>query len=370
MGRFYDLITDPVRAAGQNAATMSSSSTLPERDASLIKLNANESAYGPSPKAVAAMREAMESSHWYPDNGATALRETLAERYTVNPEQTLIANGTTALLGVIARTLLRPGLNAVTSACSFISYSMVTHAAGAQLVETRLREGGYDLDAILAAINDDTRIIFLANPNNPTGTLVNAGAVDQFLERVPSHAVVVLDEAYFDYAQYFAARRGAHYSHSIDYVRAERNVVVLRTFSKAHGLAGIRVGYGMGPAELMTYFARVQDVFAVSAIAQAAALAALDDNAHVQHAVQNNSQQAEWLERKVAALGYHVIPTWANFVSFDTKQDARDFAQRVRQEGVLIRPLGSWGAPTWIRVTLGTTEQNQRFLHALAKVSS
>jgi histidinol-phosphate aminotransferase len=369
MGRFFDLITDPVRAAGQHADTMSSSSTLPERDASLIKLNANESAYGPSLKAVAAMREALESSHLYPDDGAAALREKLAERNGANPEQILIANGTTALLGVIARTLLRQGLNAVTSACSFISYPMVTHAAGAQLVEAPLREGGYDLDAVLAAINNDTRIIFLANPNNPTGTLANAGAVDRFLERVPSHVIVVLDEAYFDYAQYFATRRGVNYSHSIDYVRAERNVVVLRTFSKAHGLAGIRVGYGMGPAELMAYFARVQDVFAVSAVAQDGALAALDDNAHIQYAVENNAQQAEWLEREVASLSYNVTPTWANFLSFDAKQDARDLGQRLRQAGVLIRPLGAWGAPTWIRVTLGTAEQNQRFLHALSQVS-
>ena len=369
MGRFFDLITDPVRAAGQHADTVSSSSTLPERDASLIKLNANESAYGPSPKAVAAMREALESSHLYPDDGAAELREKLAERNGVNPEQILIANGTTALLGVIARTLLCPGLNAVTSACSFICYPMVTLAAGAQLVETPLQESGYDLDAILTAINDDTRIVFLANPNNPTGTLANAGTVDQFLEHVPSHVIVVLDEAYFDYAQYLAARRGVHYSYSMDYVRAERNVVVLRTFSKAHGLAGIRVGYGMGPAELMTYLSRVQDVFAVSGVAQGGALAALDDNAHIQYAVENNALQAEWLEREVATLGYHVIPTWANFLSFDAKQNAQDLAQRLRQEGLLIRPLGAWGAPTWIRVTLGTAEQNQRFLHALSKVS-
>jgi histidinol-phosphate aminotransferase len=144
-------------------------------------------------------------------------------------------------------------------------------------------------------------------------------------------------------------------------------VVVLRTFSKAHGLAGLRIGYGMGPAELMGYFAQVQDVFAVSAIAQAAALAALDDEAHIRHVVEENALQADCLEREIVALGYQVIPTWANFLKFDVKQDARDFARKLRQEGVLVRPLTSWGAPTSIRVTLGTAEQNQFFLRALKK---
>jgi histidinol-phosphate aminotransferase len=368
MDRFFDLITDPVRAAGQHSSTNHSSSALPARDASLVKLNANESAYGPSPKALAAIRAALDSSHLYPDDGASALRQKLAARHGVNPEQILIANGLTALLGVIARTLLRPGLNAVTSACSFISYPMATHATGAALLEVPLREGGYDLDAIRAAINADTRIVFVANPNNPTGTLVTAEALDHFLEQVPAHVVVILDEAYFDYAQHFAAKRGVQHFHSAEYIRENRNVVVLRTFSKAHGLAGVRVGYGMGPAELMAYFARVQDVFAVSALAQAAALAGLDDDAHVQHAVEANAEQAEWLEQELSRLGYDVLPTWANFLSFDARQDAREMARRLRQQGVLIRPLGAWGAPTSIRVTLGNAEQNQFFLRALANV--
>ena len=332
----------------------------------LIKLNANESVYGPSPKALAAMRGALEQAHLYPDNEASPLRQKLAEHHRIRPEQILVSNGLTALLGVIARTLLRSGLNAVTSACSFISYLMVTEAQSANLVETPLRHGGYDLEAILGTINPETRIVFLANPNNPTGTLAPADAVDRFLTRVPPHVIVVLDEAYFDYAQYFAAQRRVEYSRALDYVRAERNVVVLRTFSKAHGLAGVRIGYGMGPAELMAYFTKMQDVFAVSMLAQTAAIAALDDDAHVQYAVENNARQAEWLAREVEALGYEVMPTWANFLSFDVRKDAREVARRLRREDVLIRPLGAWGAPTWIRVTLGTAEQNQAFVKAMA----
>jgi histidinol-phosphate aminotransferase len=386
MGRFDDLVNPcvreetamegpasrPSRRVGAPAVspTVARATTHSERQAeSLTKLNANESVYGPSPKAVEAMRAVLQQAHLYPDDHVSALRQRLAEYHRIQREQILVSNGLTALLGVIARTLLRSGLNAVTSACSFISYPMVTHACNAKLVETPLQDGGYDLDAIVGAINPDTRIVFLANPNNPTGTLAAVDAVDRFLARVPPHVMVVLDEAYFDYAQYFAAQRNVEYSRALDYVRADRNVVVLRTFSKAHGLAGIRIGYGMGPAELIAYFSKMQDVFAVSALAQAAAMAALDDEAHIRYAVENNARQAEWLERKVAALGYAVLPTWANFLSFDVRKDAREVARRLRREGFLIRPLGAWGAPTWIRVTLGTAEQNQAFVKALASVN-
>lgn len=369
MGRFNDLVNDAARALGQHTVSKSSTSALPERDASLLRLNANESAYGPSPKAVTAMRAALESSHFYPDDGAFDLRERLAQLHAIKSDQILVANGLTALLGVIARTCLRPGWNAVSSACSFISYTMVTSAVGARLTQTPLKDGGYDLEAILAAIDEETRVVFVANPNNPTGTVIDAGAMDRFLERVPPHVVVVLDEAYFDYASYFADKRGVTYSHAIEHVRAERKVVVLRTFSKVHGLAGLRIGYGMGPAELMDYFAQVQDVFSVSAVAQAAALAALDDQVHIRHAVEENTLQAECLAREVAARGYNVIPTWANFLTFDVKQEARDFARKLRQEGVLVRPLTAWGAPTSVRVTLGRAEQNQVFLRALKNVS-
>jgi histidinol-phosphate aminotransferase len=365
MGRFDDLVNDPVRALSHHAISKSSISALPEREASLLRLNANESVYGPSPKAMAAMRAALESSHSYPDDGASALRERLAQLHAIKLEQILVANGLSALLGVIARTCLCLGLNAVTSACSFISYPMVTSAVGARLVQTPLTDGGYDLDAILAAIDTETRVVFIANPNNPTGTLIYSTAMDRFLERVPPHVIVVLDEAYFDYASYFAVQRGVTYSRSIEYVRAERKIIVLRTFSKAHGLAGLRIGYGMGPPELMSYFWQMQDVFAVSATAQCAALAALDDEAHIHHAVEQNALQAECLAREVSALGYNVIPTWANFLTFDVEQDARDFAQKLRRAGVLVRPLTSWGAPTCIRVTLGTAEQNQIFVRAL-----
>ncbi len=360
MDRFFDLVTENARSAGPNAKTT------PDQSSGLIKLNANESVYGPSPKALAAMRAALENCNLYPDNDSPSLREKLAQRHGIAPEQIVVGNGTTALLGVIARTLLQSGRNAITSACSFISYPAVTQTACARLNEIPLLNRGFDLDAILKAIDANTRIVFLANPNNPTGSLLDAASIDRFLATVPQHVVVVLDEAYFDYAQYFAQKRGVEYSHSLDYIREKSNVLVLRTFSKAHGLAGVRVGYAMGPAELIAYVAQLQEVFAVSTIAQAAALAAIDDEDHIQPALRDNAQQAEWMEEKLKNLGYDVLPTWTNFMAIEVGEDSREFARRLRKKGILVRPLGAWGAPASIRVTLGTPEQNQFFVRALA----
>jgi histidinol-phosphate aminotransferase len=360
MDRFFDLVTESARSAGPNAKTT------PDQSSGLVKLNANESVYGPTPKAIAAMRAALDTSHLYPDNDSPTLRQKLAQKHGVAPGQILVGNGTTALLGVIARTLLQSGLNAITSACSFISYPAVTQTACARLVEVPLLDRGFDLDGILRAIDANTRIVFLANPNNPTGSFLDAASIDRFLAKVPQHVIVVLDEAYFDYAQYFAAKRGVEYSHSLDYVRANRNVLVLRTFSKVHGLAGVRVGYAMAPAELISYIAQLQEVFALSTIAQAAAWAAVDDEDHIQRALRNNAVQAEWMEQKLKGFGYDVLPTWTNFVAIEVGEDSREFARRLRKQGVLVRPLGAWGAPTSIRVTLGTPEQNQFFAEALA----
>ena len=193
----------------------------------------------------------------------------------------------------MARTLLGPGLNAVTSKLSFIVYPIVTRATGAHFIEVPTLNDGYDLDRILAAVDVNTRLVYLSNPNNPTGTILDANAIDRFLDRLPAHVITVLDEAYYDYASYFAAQRSFDYSHALDYVRQERRVVVLRTFSKSHGLAGLRVGYGMGPAELMGYFARMKPAFMVSSLGEAAALAALADADHIQRAVETNAAEAK-----------------------------------------------------------------------------
>jgi histidinol-phosphate aminotransferase len=315
------------------------------------------------------MRSALAGASAYPDDNCTELRRKLAAHHALPPEQVLVTAGSTALLALLCQTMLAPGLNAVTSERSFIVYSMAVHASGAQLIETPMHEDGFDLAAILDAINEDTRIVFLANPNNPTGTMLDAGAVDKFLAEVPGHVVVVLDEAYYEFALHFAALRKVEYSRSLDYMRQGASVVVLRTFSKAHGLAGLRVGYGLGPAELLAYCARMRSTFSVSSMAQTAALAALEDQNHIGRTVLNNASQAQILGVGLSELGYRVVPTAANFLCCDVGEDASGIAERLRGAGVSVRPLGVWGAPNCIRVSIGTPEQNRAFLHSIRGIA-
>lgn len=209
-----------------------------------IKMASNENPLGPSPRALEAMRSAAAQANFYPDMEISQLRQELARRYQLSPQQVLVTAGSTQLLDLIARTLLAPGKNAVTSERTFIVYPLVTRSAGGKLIEVPMHNDAFDLDAIAAAITAETRVVYLANPNNPTGTMFDAAATDRFLAKVPEHVMVVLDEAYCDFAEAFARQRGINYSRSLDYVREGRNVIVLRTFSKAHGLAGVRIGYG------------------------------------------------------------------------------------------------------------------------------
>jgi len=367
MSRFFDLVSKPARDMG----TASGAGTTPaalERRSRLIKLDSNENPFGPSARVIDAMRNALAGAGNYPDDDCSPLRLKLAAHHGLPPEQVLVTAGSTALLSLLSQTLLAPGLNAVTSERSFIVYGMAVQAAGAHLIEAPMRDDSFDPEAILAAIDSNTRIVFLANPNNPTGTVLEAGVVERFVAQVPGHVVVVLDEAYREFAQHFATLKGLTYSNSLDYVRQGASVVVLRTFSKAHGLAGLRVGYGLGPAELLGYCARMRNTFSVSSVAQAAALVAIDDHIHIQRVVENNAIQSRDLTQGLSGLGCRVVPTWANFLYCDLGEEAAAVAGRLQEEGVAVRPLGPWGAPTCIRLTIGTPEQNQEFLKAARRV--
>jgi len=370
MSHFDQLVPPHVRALA--AYTPGKSLRQAERESGVpsIKLASNENPFGPSPLALAAMHAALAEGNFYPDDNAGALREALAAKHGLQPDQVLVTPGSTGLLNLAARTMLTPGLNAVTSQVSFIQYQIVTKATGATLMERPLRDNGLDLDAITEAINADTRMVFLANPNNPTGTLLDAAALDRFLDRVPEHVVVVIDEAYYEFAQHFAEQRGVEYSHALDYVRQGRNVIVLRTFSKAHGLAGLRIGYGMGPAELIGYCAGLHVTFSVSSVAQAAALAALKDEAHIDKTMRNNAEGTQWLGDQLSDMGFSPVPSWANFVYCDVREDSELVVKRLQGEGVIVRPLKPWGALTAIRVSAGTPEENRRFLAAFQKVMS
>ena len=334
-----------------------------------IALNLNENPFGPSPLALQAMETVLSDLHRYPEIQATELHEAIAAFHDVQTDQVLVTAGATELLCILAKALLAPGLNAITSARSFIVYKLATQVTEGKLIELATQENGYDMDAIADSINANTRIVFIANPNNPTGTLVTADQVDRFLERVPEHVLVVLDEAYGDFAENFARKRGVAYSRSLDHVREGRNVIWLKTFSKTHGLAGLRVGYGIGPARLISLFAPLRTIFSVSSVAQAAALAALHDTEHIQRAVENNAEQAEILSNGLNRLGFPVPQTWANFLYCELGQDAAAFAERMKAEGAIVQPLGRWGAPNAIRISIGTPEQNRSFLEFFETVA-
>jgi len=371
MSRFFDLVSKPARDLGTTKFAGTTPAALEHRSR-LIKLDSNENPFGPSARAIDAIRNTLGGVNLYPDDDCSQLRLKLATYHALPPEQVLVTAGSTAMLTLLCQTLLAPGLNAVTSERSFIVYSMAVQAAGARLVEAPMRsaEVGFDLSAILAAIDSNTRIVFLANPNNPTGTMLEAAAVEGFLARVPGDVVVVLDEAYYEFALHFATLRRLTYSNSLEYIRRGARVVVLRTFSKAHGLAGLRIGYGMGPAELLGYCARMRNTFSVSSVAQTAAVAALDDQNHIQRVVENNAVQSRILTEGLTGLGYRVVPTSANFLFCDLREGTAAVANRLQDEGVAVRPLGSWGAPNCIRVTIGTPEQNQAFLQAARQLGS
>jgi len=335
---------------------------------SIIKLASNENPFGPSPKALAAMAKAAKRGNFYPDNENLLLRRKLAERYDLSLDEILVTAGTTQFIDILSRTLLAPGLNAVSSEKTFIVYAIAVRAAGGEYRQVAMRDYTFDLDALLRAMDERTRLVFLANPNNPTGTMFDAAATDRFIERVPDHVLVVLDEAYCDFAHSFAKQRNVDYSRSLDYVRRGKNVIVLRTFSKAHGLAGIRVGYGFGPPKLLQHFAHVRTAFAVAGVAEAAAVAALDDRKHVKRAVENNLRESKWLEKNLRDLGFQPVPTNASFVYFETGEDAGELARRIQEHGIIVRPLGVWGSPQGIRVTVGTPSQNRKFIAALKAV--
>ncbi len=333
-----------------------------------IKLASNENPFGPSPAAAEAIRSVSSEVNLYPDNDITELRNALAVRHRLTPEHIFLADGSLGVLDIMARTMMGPGSNCVTSEKSFISYPIVTKAAGAQFIAAPMRNNTYDLDALMNAINDQTRVVIVANPNNPTGTIVSAGEVEKFLLRVPENILVIIDEAYSDFAEYFAAQQGTVYSHALKHVQAgRRNLLVLRTFSKVYGLAGLRVGYACGHPDLLQYFTRVRNAFSVSVVAQAAALAAIRDEEHVRKTVENNAREAARMMESFNHLGIFALPTSANFFYFETSENADCLARRLEQERIIVRSLVPWGILNGIRVTIGVPEQNERFFEALRK---
>ncbi|HUI43062.1 MAG TPA: histidinol-phosphate transaminase [Terriglobia bacterium] len=327
-----------------------------------IKLASNENPLGPSPLAVEAVRRSVERASFYPDGGGYYLREKLAARHGLDMDQVILGAGSTELIELTARTLLVPGDEVVVSESSFYIYETATRTAGGLLVKVPMRGLTCDLEAMARAVTPHTKLVYLGNPNNPTGTIFTADALARFLAALPARTLLALDEAYCDYV----SQPG--YPRSVEEVRAGKNLLVLRTFSKVHGLAGLRIGYGMAHPDLIAALNRVRSPFNASSVAQAAALAALDDGEHVARSVESNRREMRFLVPELTALGVKVTPSCANFLLIDTGRNCDHDFKRLLHEGVIVRPMGFYGFPTGLRVTVGTHSDNQTFLAALARV--
>jgi len=328
-----------------------------------IKLASNENPLGPSPKAQEAIRNYLHNIHFYPDGSGYYLRRKLAEVQGLAPDQIILGAGSTDLLELVAKTFLAGSADeAITSESAFYLYRLAVEDMGAALVQTPLRDMTFDLAAIAQAITPRTKVVYLGNPNNPTGTMFTADDLDRFLAAIPARVLVVLDEAYFDYVQ------RPNYSRSVDCVRAGKNLLVLRTFSKVHGLAGIRLGYGMGHPELIACLQRIRSPFNASSLAQVAGLAAFEDTEHVAKSVENNRHEMKFLTSELTLLGVRYTPSVGNFLLIDTGRDCEEDFMRLLHEGIIVRPMKLYGFPTSLRVTVGKHEENEQFVAALQRV--
>lgn len=327
-----------------------------------IKLASNENPLGPSPKAQEAIRKFLGRLHFYPDGGGYYLRKKLAEIHGLDMDQIILGAGSTDLIELVAKTLLTAGDEAITSESAFYMYRLAIEDMGAGLVLTPMRDLTFDLAAIAHAVTQRTKVIYLGNPNNPTGTMFTAKDLDRLLDALPPRVLVVLDEAYYEYVQ------RPDYSHSLDCVRAGRKIFVLRTFSKVHGLAGIRLGYGMGHPELIGSLNRIRSPFNASSVAQVAGLAALDDHEHVARSVESNTREMKFVTEELTLLGVRYTPSVGNFLLVDTGRDCEEDFVRLLHEGVIVRPMKIYGFPTSLRVTVGTHPENETFLESLRRI--
>lgn len=328
----------------------------------VIKLASNENPMGPSPLAVEMARKILVGTNRYPDGGGFYLREALSERHNIPKDQIVLGCGSSDLIDQAARAFVPFGYEGIISEGTFPLYEIALRSIGATLVRAPIREFHYDLDAIAAAVTPRTRIIYLANPNNPSGTMFTADEFDEFMDRIPDSALVVLDEAYFEYVQ------RDDYSRSLEMVRHGRNLLVMRTFSKIYGLAGLRIGYGFGPAELVEHIDKVRLPFNTSDIAQGAARAAMDDHEHVRKSLEANHAGMAQLERGLGELGLGFVPSVANFILVNLEPNPEAIAAQMLKRGVIVRPMAWMGFPQAMRVTVGTEAENKMFLSAVREV--
>ena len=325
----------------------------------VVKLASNENPLGLSPKAETAINSGLKGLALYPDSGGYRLKQKLAEKFGFLADQVTLGNGSNDVLELIARAYLRPGDEVIYSEYAFVVYPLVTQATNATAVVTPAKEWGHDLDAMAAAITNRTRIIFIANPNNPTGTWLTKAELTAFLDKVPENVLVVLDEAYTEYVS------EAEFPDGLDLLGSYPNLIVTRTFSKAYGLAGLRVGYAVADQAITNVLSRVRQPFNVNSLALLAAEAVLDDQDYIERAVGLNSEGMAFFEEELTKHGLEYIASVGNFITVDLKQDALPIYQSMLEQGVIVRPVGNYAMPAHLRISIGLPEENKRCMQAL-----
>jgi histidinol-phosphate aminotransferase len=326
----------------------------------IIKLASNENPLGPSPRAVAAMERALLQLHLYPDGNAYYLKNKLAEKLGVESANLILGNGSNEIIEFVGHALMGPGVEVVASQYCFAVYPIVTRLFGANLVTVPAKDFGHDIPAMLKAITPRTRVIFVANPNNPTGTLAAREDIARLINDVPPHVLLVMDEAYIEFLD-----------DPVDLLpfvrRGKSNLLLMRTFSKIYGLAGLRLGYGIGAADLITALEKIRQPFNINALVQAAALAALDDAEHIARTRANNAAGLHLFQTALRKMKLACVPTGANFVLVKVGDGQRVFSD-LQRLGVITRPMASYDLPEYLRISIGTPEQNRRCLNALEQV--
>lgn len=325
----------------------------------IIKLASNENPLGPSPLALKAMREALERAHFYPDGGGYHLRGAIAEELGLERENIILGNGSNEIIEFIGHAFLKPEDEVITARHAFAVYSLMAQLFGAKTIEVEDPGFVHDLPAMLAAITPKTRVIFIANPNNPTGTMVGQAEIDDFMSKVPNDILVVFDEAYHEFLE--------NPPNVLRYVREGRNVVVMRTFSKIQGLANLRIGYGIAPKPLAEVLQKTRQPFNANGIAQAGAAAGIRDREHIARTRAITAEGRKYLQAAFLALGLEYVPSHANFVLVRVGDGDAVF-QALLRKGIIVRAMRSYKLPEWIRVSVGTPEQNRAFIEALTEV--
>ena len=330
----------------------------------VTKLASNENPCGPSAKAIQVIQELLPEIHRYPDGSGFYLKKSLKKKLKINTDQIILGNGTNEIIEIAVRTFLSPGDETITGQPAFIIYYILTQAANGENVQIPLKNYTHDLEAMAAAITHKTKLIFIANPNNPTGTMVGNKEMIRFLRQVPKNIVVIIDEAYYEYVE------DDRFPDTLSYVKnnPSQPILIMRTFSKIYGLAGLRIGYGIGSADLISLMNRVRQPFNVNALALAAAEAALDDEEHLSRSRQINRSGYQYLCQEFKRMKLSYVPSCTNFILVDVGQDAKIFSDRLLREGVIVRPMSGYGLTTSVRITIGLEEENYKLIQAMEKI--